>query len=493
MMTGELKSQVDKIWETFWTGGISNPLTVIEQFTFLLFLRRLDENQLRDEKQANFSGTPLENPLYTEAQSKFRWNKFKDNDPETMFALFTQAQADMDNLTVFEHMKQLGDKAGVFAKYMKGATFMIPTPKLLDQVVQMIAKIQMDDRDTKGDLYEYMLSKIATAGSSGQFRTPRHIIKMLVEMMEPKQDDKICDPSCGTAGFLVGAGEYFHEHHPEWLNDKTFRDHFNSDMFTGIEFEATMLRIGAMNLQLHGIESPNLLGRDALSEANEDKRDEFSLILANPPFKGSLDYDGVEGSLLKVVKTKKTELLFLVLILRMLKIGGRCAVIIPDGVLFGSSNAHKKLREEIVANQKLEAVISMPVGVFKPYTAVSTAVVIFNKTNNGGTDKVWFYDMQADGYSLDDKRSDIKENNIPDIIERFNKREEESDRNRTEQSFLVPFDEIKENDWDLSVNRYKEVIYEDVEYDSPSEIISEIETLDAERATALNMLKDLLV
>ena len=493
MMTGELKSQVDKIWETFWTGGISNPLTVIEQFTFLLILRRLDENQLRDEKQANFSETPLENPLYTEAQSKFRWNKFKDNDPETMFALFTQAQADMDNLTVFEHMKQLGDKAGVFAKYMKGATFMIPTPKLLDLVVQMIAKIQMDDRDTKGDLYEYLLSKIASAGTNGQFRTPRHIIKMMVEMMEPKQDDKICDPSSGTAGFLVGAGEYFHDHHPEWLNDKAFRDHFNSEMFTGIEFDATMLRIGAMNLQLHGIESPNLLGRDALSEANEDKRDEFSLILANPPFKGAVDYEGVEGSLLKTVKTKKTELLFLALILRMLKIGGRCAVIIPDGVLFGSSNAHKKLREEITANQKLEAVISMPSGVFKPYAGVSTAVVIFTKTNNGGTDNVWFYDMQADGFSLDDKRSEIKEDNIPDIIERFHKRDQETERRRTEQSFLVPIDEIKENDWDLSINRYKEVVYEEVEYEAPAEIIKQIEILDCERQIALKVLKDLLV
>lgn len=375
---------------------------------------------------------------------------------------------------------------------MKGATFMIPTPKLLDQVVQMIAKIQMDDRDTKGDLYEYLLSKIASAGTNGQFRTPRHIIKMMVEMMEPKQDDKICDPSSGTAGFLVGAGEYFHDHHPEWLNDKVFRDHFNSEMFTGIEFDSTMLRIGAMNLQLHGIESPNLLGRDALSEANKDKRDEFSLILANPPFKGSLDYDGVEGSLLKTVKTKKTELLFLALILRMLKIGGRCAVIIPDGVLFGSSNAHKKLREEIVANQKLEAVISMPSGVFKPYAGVSTAVVIFTKTNNGGTDNVWFYDMQADGFSLDDKRSEIKEDNIPDIIERYHKREEETDRSRIDKSFLVPMNEIKENDWDLSINRYKEVVYEEVEYSPPLEIIADISQLDSERAVVLNMLKDLL-
>ncbi len=496
MVTGELKSQVDKIWETFWTGGISNPLTVIEQFTFLIFLRRLDENQLRDEKQANFSNTPLKNRLYSEAQSKFRWSKFKDNDPEVMFALFTQPQVDADNLTVFEHMKQLGGhnkgQAGVFAQYMKGATFMIPTPKLLDQVVQMIAKIQMDDRDTKGDLYEYLLSKIATAGTNGQFRTPRHIIKMMVEMMQPTREDKICDPASGTAGFLVGAGEYIHDHHPDWLNDKSFREHFNNEMFTGIEFDPSMLRIGAMNLQLHGIENPNLLGRDALSEANQDKRDEFSLILANPPFKGAIDYDGVEGSLLNTVKTKKTELLFLALMLRMLKIGGRCAVIIPDGVLFGSSNAHKKLREEIVAKQKLEAIISMPSGVFKPYAGVSTAVLVFTKTNNGGTDNVWFYDMQADGYSLDDKRSEISENNIPDIIQRFHKRDEEGERSRTEQSFLVPFKEIKEKDWDLSINRYKQIVYEEIEYAPPSQIIAEIEALDIERSKALKVLKGLL-
>ncbi len=492
MITGELKNQVDKIWEAFWTGGISNPLTVIEQFTFLLFLRRLDERQQLAEKKAHMIGSKLTDKLYDEAHSLFRWHTFKNTDPETMFGLFTQPQPACDNLTAFEHMKQLGSDAGVFAQFMKGATFMIPTPKLLDQVVQMIDKIQMDDRDTKGDLYEYLLSKIATAGTNGQFRTPRHIIKMMVDIMQPTQEDTICDPACGTAGFLVAAGEYIHDNHADWFHQQTFRNHYNSTMFAGIEFDSTMLRIGAMNLQLHGIEKPNLLGRDALSEANENQRDKYSLILANPPFKGSLDYDGVEGSLLKTVKTKKTELLFLALILRMLKIGGRCAVIIPDGVLFGSSNAHKKLREEIVARQKLEAVISMPSGVFKPYAGVSTAVLVFTKTNNGGTDKVWFYDMQADGYSLDDKRSPIKEDNIPDIIQRFLKREEETKRSRTEQSFLVPFDEIKDNDWDLSINRYKEIVYEEVEYAPPAEIIAEIEKLDAERAEALRVLKGLL-
>jgi len=508
VVTGELKSQVDKIWEAFWTGGISNPLTVIEQFTFLLFLRRLDERQLLEEKKANMIGksggkgkkgaaqknNQKQQPIYEKAHTKFRWNKFKDNDPETMFALFTQPQADAGNFTVFEHMKQLGSSAGIFAQYMKGATFMIPTPKLLDQVVQMIDKIQMDDRDTKGDLYEYLLSKIATAGTNGQFRTPRHIIKMMVEIMQPTQEDTICDPACGTAGFLVAVGEYVHEHHPDWFHEKHFTKHFNSKMFTGMEFDPTMLRIGAMNLQLHGIDKPQLIARDALSETNAESRDEFSLILANPPFKGALDHDSVESSLLKMVKTKKTELLFLALMLRMLKIGGRCAVIIPDGVLFGSSKAHKQIRQTLVEKHKLEAVISMPSGVFKPYAGVSTAILIFTKTNNGGTDNVWFYDMQADGYSLDDKRSDIKDNDILDIIERFanRKNKQEKDRSRTDKSFLVPFDEIEENDWDLSINRYKEIVYEEVEYAPPAKIIAEIEKLDLERKDALKLLQELL-
>lgn len=490
MITGELKSQVDRIWDAFATGGISNPLTVIEQFTFLLFIRRMDETQLSQEKANAQFDVPIKKQLYTEAQKELRWHIFKNEDPEVMFDRFVKPE--VDNLTVFDHMKQVGSAAGVFAEYMKGATFMIPTARLLDQVVQMIDKIQMDDRDTKGDLYEYLLSKIASAGRNGQFRTPRHIIKMMVDMVQPTKEDTICDPSSGTAGFLVAAGEYMRDNHEDWFLDKDFRDHFNDGMFTGIEFDSTMLRIGAMNLQLHGIENPSLIGKDALSESNGDIRNQFSLILANPPFKGSLDYDSVEGSILKTVKTKKTELLFLGLMLRMLKTGGRAAVIIPDGVLFGSSTAHKQIREEIIANHKLECVISMPSGVFKPYAGVSTAVIIFTKTGAGGTDNVWFYDMQADGYSLDDKRSEVKENDIPDILARYHNLSDEQDRARTDKSFLVPFDEIKENDWDLSINRYKEIVYEEIEYAAPSEIIGEIETLDKERNDALNALKEML-
>lgn len=491
MITGELKSQVDKVWNAFWTGGISNPLTVIEQFTYLLFIRRMDERQLLEEKKANITGKAQEHPLYTTDQKQLRWSSFKDKDPEVMFDLFTRVTSDRTQ-TVFDHMKEVGSKGGVFAEYMKGATFMIPTARLLDQVVQMIAQIKMEDRDTKGDLYEYLLSKIASAGKNGQFRTPRHIIKMMVEMVEPTMDDTICDPSCGTAGFLVAVGEHMHHQHADWFSDKTFREHYHNTMFTGVEFDSTMLRIGAMNLQLHGIESPNLIGKDALSESNGDIRNEFSLILANPPFKGSLDYDSVEGSILKTVKTKKTELLFLGLMLRMMKIGGRAAVIIPDGVLFGSSKAHKQIRQEIIENHTLEAVVSMPSGVFKPYAGVSTAVIFFRKTGAGGTDQVWYYDMKADGFSLDDKRNETKDNDIPDILARYNNLEAEKDRARTEQSFLVPFDEIKENDWDLSINRYKEIVYEEIEYAPPAEIIKDIETLDKERNEALTVLKELL-
>lgn len=492
MITGELKSQVDKIWEAFWTGGISNPLTVIEQFTFLLFIRRLDERQLLEESKASLIGSPIQNPLYSEAQGILRWSNFKNRAPEDLFDLFVKPQAEADDLTVFEHMKQIGDAAGVFASFMKGATFMIPTPRLLDQVVQMIDKIKMEDRDTKGDLYEYLLSKIATAGTNGQFRTPRHIIKMMVDMVQPRKDEVICDPSCGSAGFLVAAGEYMHEQKDNRFLEKDFRAHYDHKMFNGIEFDPTMLRIGAMNLQLHGIESPNLIGKDALSKQNGDIENAYTLILANPPFKGSLDYDAVDDSILKMVKTKKTELLFLGLMLRMLQVGGRCAVIIPDGVLFGSSKAHKQIRQTIVEGQKLDAVISMPSGVFKPYAGVSTAVLFFTKTNSGGTDKVWFYDMQADGYTLNDKRTETEANDIPDIIKRYHNLAGEAARKRTDSSFLVPFEEIQENDWDLSINRYKEIVYEEVVYDPPKDIIANIKHLDKERLAVLVELEKLL-
>lgn len=490
MITGELRSQVDKVWNAFWTGGISNPLTVIEQFTYLLFIRRLDERQTLAEKKANIAGIPIDSPVFKSEEQHLRWSNFKNTDPETMFKLFTDMKT--YDPTVFEHMKNTGKEGGIFAQMMKGATFMIPTPRLLDQVVQMIDKIQMADQDTKGDLYEYLLSKIATAGTNGQFRTPRHIIKMMVEMVEPKQEDTVCDPACGTGGFLVATGEYIRQHKHEWMHNPTFRNHFNNHMFNGVEFDPTMLRIAAMNLQLHGIEQPNLIAKDALSEANSDIHNQYTLILANPPFKGSLDFDGVDDAILSIVHTKKTELLFLGLILRMLSTGGRAAVIVPDGVLFGSSNAHKQLRKKLVEEHRLQAVVSMPSGVFKPYAGVSTAILFFTKTGSGGTDNVWFYDMQADGFSLDDKRSPIDATDIPDIIQRFHNLAEETNRTRTEKSFFVPLSEIQSNDYDLSINKYKEIEYEQTDHQNPSVIIDEIEKLDEERIGILKQLQNLL-
>lgn len=413
MITGELKSQIDKVWEAFWTGGLANPITVIEQMTYLLFIRRLDELQTQKESKANLLKKPIEDPLYKTEENELRWSHFKNMDPEVMHRMFTK------NEGVFDFLRNVGNRSASFTKFMKGATFMIPTPRLLAQVVEMISNIDMNDRDTKGDVYEYMLGKIASAGQNGQFRTPRHIIRMVVDMVEPTLEDVICDPACGTAGFLTVTGEYIREHFEKELYTDTVKKHFQDKMFMGMEFDPTMIRIGGMNLMLHGIENPHLIDVDALSEANSSFTEKTTLVLANPPFKGSLDRDSVDGKILAVVNSKKTELLFLALILKGLKLGGRAAVIVPDGVLFGSSNAHQQIRKELIDRQKLQAVISMPSGVFKPYAGVSTAVLLFTKTNSGGTDKVWFYDMQADGLSLDDKRQPIEANDIPDIVSRY--------------------------------------------------------------------------
>ena len=362
---------------------------------------------------------------------------------------------------------------------MDDAIFMIPTPQMLTKIVDGIDNIQMKDRDTKGDLYEYLLSKVATAGTNGQFRTPRHIIDMIVELMKPTPEDIIVDPAAGSAGFLVSSGEYLRKNHNDLFLVQGLKQHFNNDMFHGFDMDRTMLRIGAMNMMLHGVENPNIQYQDSLSEGNKDE-DKYTLVLANPPFKGSLDYEAVSADLLKVTKTKKTELLFLALFIRMLKAGGRCASIVPDGVLFGSSKAHKDIRKEIIENHKLEAIISMPSGVFKPYAGVSTAIIIFTKTGVGGTDHVWFYDMKADGYSLDDKRNTIEENDIPDLVARFHSLESEKERKRTEQSFFVPVEEIIENSYDLSINRYKEIEYEEVRYEDPKVILADIKKLEGE-------------
>lgn len=469
MITGELRNKVDRIWETFWTGGITNPLEVIEQFTYLLFIKQLDEVEETREREAQFLGVPYES-IFPEDKSYLRWNKFKNEEASKMYDIVANE--------VFPFIKSLhGDKGSAYSRYMSDAIFKIPTPQMLSKIVDGIDKLDLSDMDVKGDLYEYLLSKLSTSGTNGQFRTPRHIIKMMVELMKPTPSDIIVDPAMGTAGFLVAAQEYLRKNHADLFLNAGLREHFNNTMFYGFDMDRTMLRIGAMNMLLHGVDNPNIEYRDSLSEANTDF-EKYTLVLTNPPFKGSLDYEAVNSELLKVIKTKKTELLFLALVLRILKTGGRSAIIVPDGVLFGSTKAHKQIRKEIVDNHKLEAVISMPSGVFKPYAGVSTAILIFTKTGAGGTDKVWFYDMKADGYSLDDKREPIEENDIPDIIERFNNLDKEVDRKRTDQSFMVDVEEIRENDYDLSINRYKEIVYEEVEYPHPKEIIGKIQELD---------------
>ncbi len=474
MLTGELKSKIDEVWLAFHSGGLANPLSVIEQITFLLFIKQLDDLQNLEEQSALYT-KDTSNYIYTEEQNELRWSYFKNIAPEEMFDLFRKDDG------VFTFMKNFGGKSTAFSKFMKNANFMIPTPRLLAQVIDLLDNINMDDKDTKGDVYEYMLSKLSSAGAAGQFRTPRHIIRMMVALMQPTLDDIICDPAAGTCGFLVGAAEYIeNKYESELFNEKT-RAHFENEMFMGMEFDPTMIRIGAMNLILHGIDNPQLTDVDSLSQANTNFENKASLILANPPFKGTLDANAVDDKIKAIVDARKTELLFLGLMIKGLKIGGRCAVIIPDGVLFGSSRAHQKIRSEIVENQYLEAVISMPSGVFKPYAGVSTAILIFTKTNAGGTDNVWFYDMKADGYSLDDKRNKIEQNDIPDVIARFHNRKKETNRARTDQSFLVPKAEIVNNAYDLSINKYKEVIYEQKVYEKPADIIATIQQLDKER------------
>ena len=484
MITGELRSKVDKIWETFWTGGITNPLEVIEQFTYLLFIKGLDDKETIKENDAILLGIDFDR-TFPEDKQNLRWSKFKNFEAETMYETVANE--------VFPFIKNLHtNKDSAYAKYMGDAIFKIPTPLMLSKIIDGIDNIDMDEnKDTKGDLYEYLLSKVATAGTNGQFRTPRHIIDMIVKLMKPTPEDIIVDPAAGSAGFLVSSQAYLRENHADLFLVQGLKEHFNNNMFYGFDMDRTMLRIGAMNMMLHGVDNPNIEYKDSLSEANTDK-DKFSLVLANPPFKGSLDYEQVSADLLKVTKTKKTELLFLALFLRILKTGGRCASIVPDGVLFGSTGGHKSIRKEIVENHKLEAIISMPSGVFKPYAGVSTAIMIFTKTGTGGTDKVWFYDMKADGYSLDDKRNPIEDNDINDIVERFSNLDKEVDRKRTEQSFFVPVEEIRDNGYDLSINKYKEIEYEEVKYDSPQEIMLRIRELEMDITAGIEELAEMI-
>ena len=498
MITGELKNRIDSLWEIFWTGGLTNPLEVIEQMTYLMFIHDLDDADNLRAREAAMLGLPYESMFAGEVQmggrtiegSQLKWSVFHDFPAGKMYSTMQE--------WVFPFIKNLhGNRESAYSRYMDDAIFKIPTPLMLDKIITAMDGLyeqmaQVAGADTRGDVYEYLLSKLSTAGVNGQFRTPRHIIRMMVALMKPEPGEIICDPACGTSGFLVAASDYLKEHwKQEIFFDRQKKEHYMNHMFHGFDMDRTMLRIGAMNMMTHGVENPFIEYRDSLSEQNPDQ-DRYSLILANPPFKGSLDYDSVSADLLKVCKTKKTELLFLALFLRMLRVGGRCACIVPDGVLFGSSRAHKAIRKELVDNHCLEAVISMPSGVFKPYAGVSTAILIFTKTGHGGTDQVWFYDMKADGFSLDDRRSAVSENDIPDIIERFHHREQEAGRERTEQSFFVPKEEIVENDYDLSINKYKKIEYIPVEYPPTSEILAQIDQLEAEIREELAALKEML-
>lgn len=511
MLTGEIRSQVDQIWNAFWSGGVSNPLSVIEQITYLLFIKRLDDLQTLEEKKAETLGIAIERRIFPKGKNErgrayedLRWSRFKNFEPREMMEVVADH--------VFPFLRTLGEEGSSYGKHMRDARLGFSNAALLAKTVEMLDKIPMEDRDTKGDLYEYMLGKIASAGQNGQFRTPRHIIQLMVELTKPTPEDVICDPAAGTCGFLVAAGEYLRTHHAKLFRDEKLRHHFHNAMFHGFDFDPTMLRIGAMNMTLHGVDNPDVSNRDSLAQEQAGDAGRYSLILANPPFAGSLDYEVTAKDLQQIVKTKKTELLFIALFLRLLKTGGRAAVIVPDGVLFGSSKAHKSLRQMLVDEHKLDAVIKLPSGVFRPYAGVSTAILIFTKTGVGGTENVWFYDMQADGMSLDDKRNDLlpkeklgvtpevalteeehSKNNLPDVLKRWAEKDgAERERPRSAQSFCVSKAEIAAADYDLSLNRYKEVQHAEQSYDAPADIIRELKQIETEITQSLTKLEEML-
>ena len=492
MITGELKNKVDRIWQYFWTAGVTNPMTVMEQFTYLLYIKILDDKQLQEEQNANAFGFKLVDCVFPDGEwfnpatekmvryEDMRWHVFKNTGAAAMF--------DMVRNNVFEFIKHIGvGEDSAYSRFMKSAIFLVPDMNVLQDIVDHIEDLHIDttDKDVMGDIYEYCLGKIASSGVNGQFRTPTHIIKMIVELMQPKPTDIVCDPAMGTAGFLVATAKYIKEHHESELMDEQTYRHFQNKMIHGYDTDQTMLRSGAMNLMLQDVTNPCVDYRDSVSVNNDDDA-LYTLCVANPPFKGTVNKNNINPKLSQMVKTQKTELLFLCQFIRSLQLGGRCACIVPDGVLFGTSNAHKAVRKELIDNQKLTAVISMPSGVFKPYAGVSTAILIFTKTNAGGTDKVWFYDMKTDGFSLDDKRSQIADNDIPDIIARFHNLEAEESRTRKEQSFLVPVEEIREKGYDLSINKYKEIEREAVVYEAPEVIMERIAALETEISEALN-------
>lgn len=495
MITGEIKNRIDQIWDTFWTGGITNSMTILEQMTYLFFMKMLDDAQDKKEANAQVLGIEPDDLVFkkegfwhnpdTEKDVPYdilRWKNFRHEEPSRMFSIVRN--------DVFVFIKNLGEgKQSAYSRFMQSAVFMIQNPRTLVKVIEGIQNLDMTDRDTMGDVYEYILGKMAASGNNGQFRTPRHIIRMMVDLMQPKVDWEICDPAMGSAGFIVEAAKYVQEHYRTELMKKSNMEHYKTRMFHGFDTDTTMLRIGAMNLMLHGVDAPDVKWQDSLSPENEDS-DCYDLILANPPFAGSIDGGNIAKSLLTVTSTKKTELLFLALFVRMLKIGGSCASIVPDGVLFGASTAHQSIRKELVDNQHLKAVISMPSGVFLPYSGVSTAILIFSKTNAGGTDKVWFYDMKADGFSLDQKRNPVEDNDIPDVIARFADLAAEESRTRQDQSFLVPVEEIRRNGYVLSLNKYREVKVEKVKYEPSDVLLKKLDDYQEEITAALKEFRE---
>ena len=543
MITGELKSKIDKLWEEFWVGGITNPLTVIEQITYLMYSRMLDTMESKDEQKQALAGVDFK-PRFKPHQQDCRFKNYSNLGADEMMEIVRD--------DVFLHFRSLseekGDEGTLLGEFMKDARLEIVKPNLLVKAVEMIRQLPLDRGDTKGDLYEYLLSKLTTAGINGQFRTPRHIIRAMVDMMEPNpaRCERICDPACGTGGFLSTSYEYLLERyssldsiHSEFvINEKgereeqkifsgdllsDYREHVDFDMFHGYDFDSTMLRIAAMNLIMHGVDEPDIHYQDTMSQSFSDRypqasHDGFHLILANPPFTGTLDEEYIDPDILKLVKTKKTELLFVTRILQMLKVGGRSATVVPQGVLFGSSKAHQSLRKALVEHNQLEAVINLPSGVFKPYAGVATAILIFTK--GGETDNVWFYDLENDGFSLDDKRNPIEKNDIPHLIASWKQYrqsrnlpaddfmshkflakfiQEYPDRlpetdwlDRTAKAFVVPKEDLKANKYDLSINRYKEVVYEEEVYDPPKEILGRLKALEVEIQKELGELEGLL-
>jgi len=504
MLNTTIKSSIDRLWDKFWSGGISNPLTAIEQISYLLFMKRLDQMDLKKMQDSEFTGEAYKSIF--KGNEDLRWSHFRHMEGGEML---THIQT-----KVFPFLKTLNSSNSAFAKYMGNAVFIISKPSLvveavniIDEIFEEISREELSGQgfqDTQGDVYEYLLSEITSAGKLGQFRTPRHIIQLICELVDPMLGDTICDPACGTAGFLLGAYQHILTQHTSKEHQKTDENGLTRGLvgdkltderqwrqlkertFYGYDMDDSMVRIGLMNLMMHGISTPNIEQKDTLSK-KYDEDNYFDVIMANPPFTGSIDKGDINESL--SLPTTKTELLFINRIIKSLKIGGRAGVIVPDGVLFGSSNAHKLARKMLVNDCELQGIISMPSGVFKPYAGVSTAILVFVK--GGDTEKIWFYDMETDGYSLDDKRNKIKENDLSDIVEKWNHRKKQTENNRANKFFWVEKQEIVEADYDLSINKYKIMEYKEIKYEDPKVILEKLEKLEQEIVTGFRDLRNL--